>query len=173
MLGSAKQGQQTVRGSMHHVFCMIGRAALFFWAAASTVYGAPTLLGTGLQNGSGSGGDLGTLALDTSDALKTRLHGQALRLDVDLVEMSTVSGTVFRASPTHVELESSSGDKWSATLGGGRLTLYFNDKVVAQVTEDKLITHDLLLDKKQGGQMRVNLCSARAALQGEKGEACG
>jgi hypothetical protein len=55
---------------------------------------------------------------------------------------------------------------------GNKLSLYHNNVVVLQVTEDKLVSRDVLLDKKQGGQMRVNLCSARAALRVEDVGAC-
>jgi len=166
-LRSAESLLRRMKGTVFNLFLCLSCRFYF-------VSGLPTLLGSGLV-GDGGGGvtvdDLGSVALDVSDKARTRLHGTALRLDVELLEFSATSGSVFRASPTHLELETKD-NKWSATASGNKLSLYLNDKVVAQVTEDKIVSRDVLLDKKQGGQMRVNLCSARAAMRGEDVGAC-
>lgn len=155
------------------VFCAI-------WVRAK---GAATLLGVkGSGEGSHSGGlGLGegsTVEVDFTDQSMTRIHGNALKLDVQLVELLTAGG-VLRLAPSHWEFVLDQGGKWAGTVTDSTTALYLNDKVVMQLTatsgiaestvvmtlpRGKLVARDVTLDATLGAQTRVDLCRARAVL---------
>lgn len=166
------------------VFCAISRAP---------AEGAATLLGV---TGSGEGshttaGGFGlaegsTVAVDVTDQSMTRIHGDALKLDVQLVELLTAGG-VLRLTPSHWEfvLGATQGGKWAGTVTDSMTTLYLNDKVVMQLAvtsgvaestvvmtlpRGKLVARDVTLDAALGAQTRVDLCRARAVLAQAAGQ---
>ena len=157
--------------------CLAAAAAALL--LVGRVRSAATLLGTESGGGSGGSGTAGlgsegsTAAVDLTDTTMTRIHGSGLKLDVLLFELLGLGG-VFRLSPTHWEFQSGPG-KWAGTTTHSTQTLYLNDKQLLQlvVAEDavtvllprgKIIAKELALDGWLGGQMRVDICSARAAL---------
>ena len=164
------------------VFCAIFRAP---------AEGAATLLGV---TGSGEGphttvGGFGlaegsTVAVDVTDQSMTRIHGDALKLDVQLVELLTAGG-VLRLTPSHWEFGATQGGKWAGTVTDSMTTLYLNDKVVMQLAvtsgmaestvvmtlpRGKLVARDVTLDAALGAQTRVDLCRARAVLAQAAGQ---
>jgi len=155
-------------------------------ALVSGQHAARLLIDT--PSGGGNGGLLGGLSVDGSDESKTRLHGPALGLDVLLFEMQTAGG-MLRLSPTHWEFEIGDG-KWAGTATATSQTLHLNDQLLLQIATSspgiaaegsvvvmlprgKIIARELMLDSALAGQMRVDLCAARAALDGSSpGSAC-
>ena len=75
------------------------------------VDGATSLLGVGGSGGMPKGISFN---LDTTDKRSTRVHGSGLKLDLDLIEISTGGGKL-KYSPTHVEFETGI-TRWLTTM---------------------------------------------------------
>lgn len=85
--------------------------------------------------------------LDTKDPRKTRVHGNSLQIDLDILEIVT-GGGVLKYSPTHTEFVSlylsaslsltvcpqqKGLVRWLSSYNEEKFSLNFNDKLVYQI----------------------------------------
>jgi len=80
---------------------------------ANSVHAGTSLMGVG--GGGGGGMPKGiSFNVDTNDKRMTRIHGNAVKIDLDMLEIMT-NGGKLKYSPTHMEFETGT-TRWMTTM---------------------------------------------------------